>query len=279
MNKRIIILITFQNLCFLLFSQQFSTRIYLQGISSGKDTLEVGYDPTATRGIDSAFGEINHSKPVVNNKFSAFIVDPSIIHQTSFFLKKQILNTYTGWVEGGALGIIVPYDSLPVTVSWDKSLFENAERDYSLITDWTMGGWFDVGTSTFKNYLKDISSIQVPKTLSNYIYDDGIQQHPMYIFYLAFAKKENIIAGFEGFLSKSNITIYPNPASHYIYIENIDTDDIKHIKVFTLDGQLVECINGSHEAKIDCSSWINGLYIIGIESNKKTTYSKIQIKK
>ena len=278
MKKIIILSLILQSLCCYLSSQQFSTKLYLQGINNGKDTLEVGYDPNATKGIDVNFGEISYSTPLAYNKFSAFIVDPSIINQSSFFLKKQILNTYSGWVESNALGIIVPYDSLPVTVSWEKSLFENTERDYSLITDWTMGGWFDAGSSTFKSYLKDASSVQIPKTVSNYIYDDGVQQHSMYIFYLAFAKEENIISGNKGILSNSSLSIYPNPTSFFINVENKSNEDIKQIKVFTLEGQIVECTDGS-KAKIDCSKWTNGLYIIGIELNDKTIYSKIQIKK
>ena len=58
-------------------------------MSNERDTLEVGYDPTATRGVDTFFGEINHSSPITTNKFSTFIVDPSIINQNIFFLKKQ----------------------------------------------------------------------------------------------------------------------------------------------------------------------------------------------
>lgn len=278
MKKIIILSLILQSLCCYLSSQQFSTKLYLQGINNGKDTLEVGYDPNATKGIDVNFGEINYSNPFTHNKFSAFIVDPSIIHQSSFFLKKQILNTYSGWVESNALGIIVPYDSLPVTVSWEKSLFENTERDYSLITDWTMGGWFDAGSYTFKSYLKDVSSVQIPKTVSNYIYDDGVQQHSMYIFYLAFAKEENFISGFNSTKSNSNLQIYPNPASDFILINNKTIDNIKQIKVLTLNGGIIEIVNGS-QTKIDCSKWANGLYIIEFELNKKLVYSKIQIKK
>lgn len=282
MKKKIMILLIFQNICYLLFSQQFSTKLYLQGINGGKDTLEVGYDPTATRGIDAIFGETNYLSSISNSKFQAFIVDPSILNQTPFLLKKQILNTYSGWVENGALGIIVPYDSLPIAVSWDKSLFENTERDYSLITDWTMGGWFDAGTSTFKSYLKDVSSVQIPKTVSNYTYNDGVQQHLMYIFYLAFAKEENILSGFKTTKINSNLQIYPNPASDFILINNKSIENIKQIKVFTLDGLIIEIVNGS-QTKINCSNWANGLYIIKFEfefeSNKKMSYSKIQIKK
>lgn len=278
MKKKIILLLIIQNLCYLLFSQQFSTKIFLQKIGSGKDTLEVGYDPTATRGVDTFFGEINNSSPITTNKFSTFIVDPSIINQSTFFLKKQILNTYSGWVENGALGIIVPFDSLPILVSWDKSLFNNAERDYSLITDWTMGGWFDAGSSTFKYYLKDTSSVQIPKTASNYMYDDGTQQQPMYIFYIAFAKAENLITENKNIQSNNNLRIYPNPASHYISVENKSNEKIKLIKVLTLDGQIVETLNGL-TSKINCTNWSNGIYIIGIESSEKTTYFKIQIKK
>jgi len=278
MKKIIITLLFLQNICYLLFSQQFSTKLYFQGINSGKDTLEVGYDPTATRGIDAAFGEVNYLNSISSNKFQAFIVDPSIINQSSFLLKKQILNIYSGWVENSALGIIVPFDSLPVTVSWDKSLFENTERDYSLITDWTMGSWFDAGSSTFKSYLKDVSSVQVPKTVSNYTYDDGVRQHPMYIFYLAFAKLENILSCYKTIQSNNDLHIYPNPASDIISIDNKSIENIKQIKVLTLDGQIIESIKGSY-TKINCRNWANGLYIVEFELNNKTIYSKIQIKR
>jgi hypothetical protein len=162
---KVFITLILQIICSLIFAQQFATSIYLQSFKNGKDTLEIGYGPNATRGVDVTYGEMNLIGSNLSNKFRAFIVDPSIIHQSTFLLKKQIVNTYAGWVENATLGIIVPFDSLPVTVSWNKSLFDNPERNFSLITDWTMGGWFDSGTHTFKANLKEVESVQISKTV------------------------------------------------------------------------------------------------------------------
>lgn len=267
-----------QTICSLIFAHQFATNIYLQSFKNGKDTLEIGYDPNATRGVDVTYGEINLIGSNLSNKFRAFIVDPSIIQQSTFLLKKQIINTYTGWVENAALGIIVPFDSLPVTVSWNKSLFDNPERNFSLITDWTMGGWFDAGTYTFKANLKDVESVQIPKTVSNYMLTNGGQSQAMYIFYIAFAKQENIIMANRNVNYEGNIGIYPNPASEFINFTNIADKAINRINVFNTKGQLVESVIGS-AAKINCSSWSNGLYFIQFEQNATSTYSKILIKK
>lgn len=274
MKTRLIVLSICFSQCF-LYAQEFSTKFYLTDRNGQKDTLEVGYDANATRGVDVGYNEINFINPLNTNVFESFIIDPSLHNTNNFFLKKQILNKDSMW---GALGIIVPFDSLPIKVTWNKSQFNNAERDCSFITDWTYGGWFDAGNCSFLENLKDTSNIQINKTFSNYTYNDGIRQYPFYIFYLTFADKEDIRMGVNNIQRNPDIQIYPNPASNFIFINNKSNESIKRITIFSLNGKFVE-YNDESQLKINCSKWPTGLYMLKMEFNTKTTDSKIQIKR
>ncbi len=240
-------------------AQQFSTKLYLENVNHEKDTLEVGYDQKGTFGVDEEFGEIEQKDVIPSNKFQAFIVNIkrpteydniNEYNKKDIFFKKQIVGINKGWRVNGAFGVIVPFDILPITVSWDKSLFQNSERDYSVITDFHPGCWFDCTdeSTSFLEQMKEISSVTIPeRTIRPRVYyDDGTTKHPMYIFYI-------------------------------INIEKKPNDNIEFIEVFTLDGRSMKKIN-KPTTKIDCKDWKEGLYILKVKTDKGTGNYKIHIK-
>jgi len=184
------------------------------------------------------------------------------------------VNNYTGWVEQGAIPIIFPFESLPVTISWDKSLFTNFDRDFSIITDWFLGGWFDAsaGWSAKLEQLKWYDSIQftagntsaelLAMKQHSYIYSDNGTQIPMRTVYLAFAEKKNLWTGINEINAKSNLQIYPNPTTDKITINSELLSEPCTFELIDLRGVVVlrfnvDAINNILEMK----SFSNGLYM------------------
>jgi hypothetical protein len=284
MKKILISFFISQCFIFALYSQQFTTKLFLQNAKGEKDTLEVGYDPNATEGVDVAFGEKTYTSPIDTTHFKAFIV--SRTHGVSSFLKKQIIGTYVGWVESNAISIVFPYESSPVDISWDNTSFNNPERDYSLITDWPLGGWFDASGNWIPKLInmKDSSTVQfnsggTPSELASmkqlgYVYSENGNQIPLRTVYLAFASKDNFFLDVNEINSDLLVKTYPNPVVTKLNIQKSEQLNIKSITITSLDGKIIKKYIGS-VSEIDCSNMSRGLYLLAIELNTKTLYKKI----
>lgn len=275
----------------LLYAQDFSTKFYLTNKHGAKDSLELGYSSSATFGIDSQFGEVGYSTPVNFNKFGASIIIngsnemlSQIIqnNKVNYFSKKQIVPFMLGsWIEQNAIGIMIPADSLPVTITWDKTQFLDIQRNFSLITDWPVGFWFDAGGSSFLENLKDTNSIRINDSIVNDFYTNGIYfytsdtiETPMYIFYVAFANAGTIINGIKDINADKQIKVYPTITNSYVYIKNKTASRILKTKTLTLSGKLIETINDNLSG-IDLSNYPNGIYLLSIETTENITYTKI----
>lgn len=68
------------------------------------------------------------------------------------------------------------------------------------------------------------------------------------------------------FSLKNSIRIYPNPASTVITIDVNNDIDIKDIKMYNIEGRLINTFNDSNQ--INMASLKNGLYLLEIISNK-----------
>jgi len=244
-------------------AQEFSTKFYITNDVGMKDSLVIGYSATATFGVDVEYGETALVSPISNNAPGSFIL---IDDGGEKFSKVQIVPNSTGWVKNNAIAIVVPYESLPVKVSWDKSLFENAERNYSLITDWTLGGWFDAGTYTFKENLRDASEIEIKDVEANFVFNDNTNNHLMYRFYIAFADFSNIVASNKNQRILSEIELYPNPAKDILIVKSISPNKTP-VFIYDFQGRLKEKHwMDESEVKIDISDYHNGIYFVRIDS-------------
>ncbi len=83
--------------------------------------------------------------------------------------------------------------------------------------------------------------------------------------------------GTENILVKNNISIYPNPAKDFIYINLPETEKIKSISITDISGKLIKIAN-SKENKVDVSFLPNGVYFLKIETNHTTYNRKISKK-
>jgi len=237
-----------------------------------KDSIELGYDNNASFGIDPQFGEVAYNSPIDSTKFSAYIISGKNItlgtnEPVKVYTKKQIVKLYPDyWIEANAVGVIIPADSLPVIVSWDKSLFNDVQRDESLITDWRVGGWFDAtdGTETFLKKLNETNSVIIQNKLSNYIYSEGIKQYPMIIFSIAFGNFNNIRVEVPKVEDAKNVFIYPTIATDFVTINN-QTEIIQKISIISFTGKVLEEIE-PNSIKIDFRHYLSGIYFISIQT-------------
>ena len=76
---------------------------------------------------------------------------------------------------------------------------------------------------------------------------------------------------------KSNVVIYPNPASELV---NISADNLSEISVYNASGQLVYSEKTENtKVVIDVNTWTTGLYYISVETkNGIRTSQKIIVK-
>ena len=267
-----------------LYAQDFSTKFYLKTNYGVKDSIELGYSGTATFGLDSQYGEVGYSTPINANKFSSSVIIngsgeelPQTIQNNNInsFSKKQIVPLQQMvWIERNAIGIMIPADSLPVTVSWDKSLFVDNQRNYSLITDWTLGGWFDAGGASFLKYLKDADSIKVENRNANYFFSDGINQYPMYIFYVAFGNTDNINTDIKSVdeIQLSDLAIVKNG---FVEIKHDLNISIKQVSIYNTLGELVYHKSTNQTSKINIGDYKKGVYVLYLVTDKGQYSCKI----
>lgn len=75
-----------------------------------------------------------------------------------------------------------------------------------------------------------------------------------------------------------NVIIYPNPASDYLTISNIEHLNINAIHIIDTNGKTISKITSNYNA-IDVSNLSNGIYIISIETKEGKKFAENFIKK
>jgi len=81
---------------------------------------------------------------------------------------------------------------------------------------------------------------------------------------------------------KIRVSVYPNPASHYIIIDpGSITDVVYDIDIINTIGKVVYStkMNADSSIRLDVSEWTEGCYFIKIKSNKTTITKKVIIRK
>ena len=250
-------------------------------IGSGvSDTLWFIQDDNATLDVDEEFGE------------GQFDINPDVF-QVYFRLDNGMLSKV----------IAIPFTTnftnilvrainwdFPVTVSWDKELFDtivgdyppimyaSLENSYSAEHDleghllWDYYGWFILGLET--------TGPQPP-------YDEHDEQNwswfntmyagcyfPMEVNLLR--QHNSIIENVGEFLS---FDVYPNPAKDIVHIEFSPDVNCRAAEIYTMDGRLVEtCHGASLQTTIDISSLNSGVYMLKLRMSDGKEWSERIVK-
>ena len=85
---------------------------------------------------------------------------------------------------------------------------------------------------------------------------------------------KEVVAGFNN-NNKTNIVVFPNPATDYIIVDN--TKNINNILIIDVNGKIVKQtnVNGLSSGKINISELKTGLYFVKLISNDNYQVKKI----
>jgi hypothetical protein len=91
---------------------------------------------------------------------------------------------------------------------------------------------------------------------------------------------DSTLTGISETPADQNFNIYPNPASDKCYLENNSNEQVKTVKLFSLQGQLLRNYDGlSSEMPIliDLSGLANSYYFIEIETDNGIYREKVLV--
>ncbi|HKK87668.1 MAG TPA: hypothetical protein VJ917_02380, partial [Saprospiraceae bacterium] len=142
-------------------AQEFITSMYFEASNGLKDTLVLGYDPSATDGIDSAFSEEN----IMDQAFGDFDVrwtkvrepicigmdgeGPKKMQEVCIFQNKLNIvpkdcRSFIGGRTTSVMQCLIPNKDLPVKIRWDAQQFNTNCLKESVITELPSEGWWDI---------------------------------------------------------------------------------------------------------------------------------------
>lgn len=92
---------------------------------------------------------------------------------------------------------------------------------------------------------------------------------------LSFCATNDITSHVSDISENLTLTIFPNPASDNLFIENIDHNvTIEQISIYDISGQLIVTQKQpQHVVQIDLDNLRQGYYVVRIDMNDKTSYS------
>jgi len=279
---KLLLSFTFISLFSLIYSQEFSFKIYFEDAIGNIDSLEVGYDDMASDSIDGTFGEINIISTPLNDTFDVRISDAwkynmlSLQASATFHTKKQIIQkNCPGY--SSLINVDIHCLNWPVTAYVNQYLADSCNNG-SFLTSFNPGGWFDVGSPSDLGIMwlgsgssaEFSSNIQgAPHYYYSYINNNN---DSIPVFWITFVDQQTIISNVNEYDITEEVSIFPNPASDNIEI-GLSNSDIELIRIFNSQGKLIK---SSKENIINISSCINGLYLIEINlKNNERVFQKI----
>lgn len=289
--KTLYVLLTFLFSSIILNAQQFSTQFYFTDTLGNQDTVTVGFDPTATRGVDVAFGEVDiRNIPFSgdldvrtaqfgedaldcepnNGPFSQNIDDDNELMLNSG--KKDIVG---GTCEMGDLTLglffnttafIVKNSALPIKISWDSIVYQETCFEKSIVTDWLPSLWFDSscdGIIIFNDTLSRDASLwmNIPTPLQM------IDRFGDTLSIVHFAFRDGLISSTKS-QTLPTFQSFPNPVQDQLTIQLPDTKS-RPWKLLNTNGAIVKkgTFNSGIE-QIDLQKITDGIYFLQITGFK-----------
>jgi len=245
-------------------AQQFSTQFYFTDTLVNQDTVTVGFDPVATRGVDIAFGEVDLKEVSFGEDFEVRIgqincenlgcfpgFDPDIpvnfdSNQTGIIVrngKKEIsglscINGVLEFINSGRTTFFVKNSALPMRINWDTSAFLSSCINQTLITDWHPNLWFDVTCGNtpgpFFERLGEITELWINEPTNVQIVDRSGDTLSM------------VHLGWDGDLTSSTevqslptFKTFPNPAQDHLTIQFPEAKN-RSWELINVNGKIVQ---------------------------------------
>ncbi|MHB9141171.1 MAG: T9SS type A sorting domain-containing protein [Paludibacter sp.] len=288
--RELIISVFAMNLFISLSAQEFSTKIYFKDAVNHKDSITVGYSSIATAVLNPALGEVNLLDNQIDTTFfsglSDAIADANIDkYKKANYRTKTKYTTYIKPYHQQFLSIDVICNNFPITISWNKQLFQDTARSKSFITASYPGIIYDVGEQPHglcyddslmyytynldsdysKNYLFEVGNF----------YIDSIHSKPVKIWtiFIDFAGTD-FNTGFRD-IDVENVISYTNPCENTLNLK-FSHKSRRLIELYSITGILLYSKYQSETSeKIDVSANDSGIYLLKVQENNKSNVYKI----
>lgn len=270
-----------------LFSQEFSTTFIFKDALGNKDSIIVGYSPLATDSLNHNLGEIQIPSNLIDTLFGVYIsnVTANSVEENCYYEKAKFRtkkkytkliskkDVYT-WNDDLIIKVDIIAKFFPVTVSWNKTLFQNDSLQNSFIISTRPGFWFDAGE--FPNKLSENDSIlYYPNGIMFQCYNDSIELSliPIHKLYICFATKDYLFSISN--VQANNVNIYPNPCKSFINIELQIENDFT-LEIISPEGKLVNKTKISKKNNIiNTSDLPKGVFILRLRNNNEIMINKL----
>lgn len=251
------------------YAQQFEMPIYFEDAIGNVDSVIIGYDDTATDGIDEQFGEVNTLEEPFDNEFEVraglydwYLIDFSYADirtiESKKFIVGKVCEDPTHIAEANSIMVSLKCNNWPIKVSWDKSLFQD-ECSHLILLNCVPGGWVDACNSSSRSFIYMTEEEEGEfDDLSYRFITDGDTLHTMY-----FPFKEILDVSVRNEKLKNDIYAYPNPSSDRIEFE-YDANLFSNAGVIVYDALGRKLGTYLISDEIDVSYWENGVYLYEI---------------
>lgn len=246
-----------------IISQHFEIPVYFEDSTGNKDTIVLGYDALASYEIDPAFGEINLIDSAYSMDFEvrAAIYDyghewgdlPRIIESNKMILGHVCYDS-TYFDEANSIMVVIKSNHWPITMSWDKTKFQETCNNIDII-DCTPGGWFDVCGG---GHPYSLLEMRLTDTASYYDTEFKIVTETDTLSALFFRFFNDFESAIEN-TSKEAFQLYPNPTNGLIHL-NTELHSSNKIIIRDITGTVVPFAFYNHD--VDISNLPDGVYIL-----------------
>ncbi len=262
-------------------AQSYAFKMYFEDAMGNRDTIEFGFNPQSTLGIDESLGEINIIDEPFGGGLEVRIMDRwlQMIYggETSFHAKKQVLPRLHE-----TLNVIIKTDHFPVTASWDQQLINSIDTIAgSFLTSINPGGWFDTSSPSDLGVvnLADSNSVTFSSNLDGeyidaYGYIINNDTMPTYWFHFDSIEPSNPNSTTD-LLDLPNALVYPNPTYGEIAVENDLAYSIKAMRLYHANGEFVKSVAGY---QLNFEEQVPGVYLLQILTKDSKTYLRKIVK-
>ena len=243
---------------FYVHAQKFKTAIYVAGENGLKDTVIIGYDQSATNGIDPEFGEVeipNENQvqigsvtlPSGSSEIIQYESITDYMGKTHIYPKEcvDVIRRQDGFPSYAAL--FIPYSVYPLTLSWDSTVFIDQCVDNSIFSDWPINTMWDIPccNDLFINmeHFKASGHYYLPRPSGLKIVNENQDSFAVVTILLESSLFSNSTE-----VRRNLQLVYPNPVNDYLQIGHIPFDTYA---LYDLTGKKVQ--SGRYQRQINMS--------------------------